>query len=384
MENGGRIFSEDGNGNLVPMRIAAPPSEDELQDLIARFPEIVSEQDGELLLIRREQGIPGEQAGTDRWSLDHLFISRNAVPVLIEVKRASDTRIRREVVGQLLDYAANGVAYWPRGSLEAAFVRTCEEAAEDPDVKLANFLGDGDSSEFWSQAQSNLEAGRLRLVVAADRIPNELARVIEFLNEQMRAEVRAIELRYFQSEDGRRTLAPRMIGETEKARVTKSGGSRIGSLTVEEWLAAHVAPLGEDFVAGARRHMDLMEALGADMIVASTQGSLPARFVGQDGRNVYPFHVQRNGSISVSFGWVSDRPALTDETVRRELFLRFNEAMGKLSTSNLKGYPAFLASKLTDDSVMRAYRDIAEHYVNLAMAGEAGIQRELVDANQVV
>ena len=41
----------------------------------------------------------------DRWSLDHLFVSRTGIPVLIEVKRASDTRLRREVVGQLLDYA---------------------------------------------------------------------------------------------------------------------------------------------------------------------------------------------------------------------------------------------------------------------------------------
>jgi hypothetical protein len=35
------------------------------------------------------------------------------VPTLVEVKRSDDTRIRREVVGQMLDYAANGVVYWP-------------------------------------------------------------------------------------------------------------------------------------------------------------------------------------------------------------------------------------------------------------------------------
>ena len=30
-------------------------------------------------------------------------------PTLVEVKRSTDTRIRREVVGQMLDYAAHGV-----------------------------------------------------------------------------------------------------------------------------------------------------------------------------------------------------------------------------------------------------------------------------------
>jgi hypothetical protein len=35
--------------------------------------------------------------------------TKTPVPTLLEVKRSSDTRIRREVVGQMLDYAANGV-----------------------------------------------------------------------------------------------------------------------------------------------------------------------------------------------------------------------------------------------------------------------------------
>jgi hypothetical protein len=31
----------------------------------------------------------------------------------VEVKRSTDTRLRREVVGQMLDYAANAVVYSP-------------------------------------------------------------------------------------------------------------------------------------------------------------------------------------------------------------------------------------------------------------------------------
>jgi hypothetical protein len=43
------------------------------------------------------------------------------VPTLIEVKRQSDTRLRREVVGQMLDYAANAVVYWRIDQLRAEF-----------------------------------------------------------------------------------------------------------------------------------------------------------------------------------------------------------------------------------------------------------------------
>jgi hypothetical protein len=66
-------------------------------------------------------------------SLDHLFIEQSAVPTLVEVRR-SDTMIRREVVGQMLDYAANGVAYWPsevlRADFEARYAREGKDAAE--------------------------------------------------------------------------------------------------------------------------------------------------------------------------------------------------------------------------------------------------------------
>lgn len=47
-----------------------------------------------------------------RWSLDHLVVDQDAVPTFVEVKRASDTRARREVMAQMLDYAAKGSAFW--------------------------------------------------------------------------------------------------------------------------------------------------------------------------------------------------------------------------------------------------------------------------------
>ena len=55
------------------------------------------------LLVRREMGIPAEEAGGDRWSIDHLFLDQDGIPTLVEVKRSTDTRLRRELVGQMLD-----------------------------------------------------------------------------------------------------------------------------------------------------------------------------------------------------------------------------------------------------------------------------------------
>ncbi len=70
-----------------------------------------------------------EAQGSDRWSVDDLFVDQDAVPTLVEVKRSSDTRIRREVVGQMLDYAANAVAHWELERIRASFPPTRRKAS---------------------------------------------------------------------------------------------------------------------------------------------------------------------------------------------------------------------------------------------------------------
>jgi len=47
------------------------------------------------------------EAGVSVGSLDHLFLDEAGVPTLVEVKRSSDTRARREMVAQMLDYFNN-------------------------------------------------------------------------------------------------------------------------------------------------------------------------------------------------------------------------------------------------------------------------------------
>ena len=50
------------------------------------------------------------------------------MPTLVEVKRSSDGRIRREVVGQMLDYAAS-VTNWQADTLRGWFEAECAAPA---------------------------------------------------------------------------------------------------------------------------------------------------------------------------------------------------------------------------------------------------------------
>jgi hypothetical protein len=99
------IFVVNADGSLVPMAASSYGTEDELQSLLEVYPlllegvEIGQSDRSRYLLVKREAGIPAAEGASDRWSLDHLFLDGEGVPTLVEVKRATDTRIRREVVG---------------------------------------------------------------------------------------------------------------------------------------------------------------------------------------------------------------------------------------------------------------------------------------------
>ena len=204
--------------------------EDILQRALAEHPEVLAgpttagTESGRLLLVRREMGVPSAESVGATWSLDHLFLDREGVPVIVEVKRSSDTRIRREVVGQMLDYAANGVRYWPISDLRKA-LETTAAAANRTSEDLINELQDGvDPEEFWQAVESNLRAGRIRMVFVADELPPELVSIIEFLNEQMtRAEVLGVELRQYVGPE-HTVYVPRVVGRTSLAVATKGTG----------------------------------------------------------------------------------------------------------------------------------------------------------------
>lgn len=229
-----RIYVLDGD-NLDPMEEQRFASEDHLQKLLAEHPHLL---DGEQmspgnprrwLLVKREMGVPGAAGESDRWSLDHLFVDQDAVPTLVEVKQGSNTQIRREVVGQMLDYAANASRFWDAGTLRRSFEETWGDSADE---KLRGLRRpddeEPDAETFWREVARNLDARRLRLLFVADAIPTELARIVEFLNAQLRdnIEVLAVELKQFVgSAEKRSTLVPNVIGHTA-APPGKRGVSR--------------------------------------------------------------------------------------------------------------------------------------------------------------
>jgi len=251
-------------------------SEDEFQELLGRFPELLAgeqvdrENPRRWLLVAREIGIPDSENAGGRWSLDHLFVDQDGIPTLIEVKRQSDSRLRREVVGQVLDYAANAARFWPGSYLQQRFEKTCQEAERNPSEVLGRFLEtqDQDPAAFWLAVEGRLRDGDMRLIFLADEVPLELQRIVEFLNSQMtKTEVLAIEVRRYSGE-GYSTHVPRLLGQTAEAQVAK-GASRASSQR-RKWDDASF------FSAAAPLPESTKDALRKLFLLASSPGLLLA------------------------------------------------------------------------------------------------------------
>ena len=328
------IFLIAESGNLTELREEAYDSEDILQRLLASYPSVLtgdSRSEGtpaRWLLVKREASVPDAADGAGRWSIDHVFLDQDGVPTIVEVKRSSDTRIRREVVGQMLDYAANAVAYWPVDHLRSAFEARCLGEARDPEVMLADTFADVvDADAFWRQVKTNIQAGRIRLVFVADEIPAELRRVVEFLNEQMDpAEVLAIEVRQYVA-NGLRTLVPTVVGRTAEAQQRKGTTARQWD---EHSLLSELQRLRGPEVVNVAKEI-LTWANERTTKVWWGKGQQSGSFVPvytQGGVGHPLFALYSSGVLEIYFQWLIKRPAFSDEAPRQELRRRLNAIPG--------------------------------------------------------
>lgn len=372
-------------GNVV-MQETAYSTEDLFQKMLADTSEVLSgdvidpESPRRWILVSREMPIPDSDGGTNRWSLDHLFLDQDGIPTLVEVKRSSDTRIRREVVGQMLDYAANAVVYWPvefiqqRMALESAVIgRTVEDL-------LAEFLDptsdDAPASDaFWEKVHVNLRAGKIRMIFVADSIPPELQRIIEFLNEQMKsAEVLGLDVRLYTGGEGYELLVPTLIGRTADAQAVKASSPSTHSQWDEDrYLADMSTRCSEEAMNTVRSITTWMESRGIQAQFGGqgkTYGSLVAIYR-HNGENYRPFVIYGDGSIEIRFNHMKERGIFASREKRLELLSRLNSIAGvSLPAEKVDSRPNMRIERIANPPGQKHFLDTWDWYLNIIHSGQ--------------
>jgi hypothetical protein len=353
------IFLIQDNEELIEMTEQTYESEKLLQTWLAQYPallvgnQIDAKEPKRFLLIEQECGVPAREAGVDRWSIDHLFIDQDAIPTIVEVKRSSDTRIRREVVGQMLDYAANATEHWRVGHMRERFVANCQRSGVDAEKRLREFLADNiDPEDFWERANRNLQDRKLRLLFVADIIPTELQRIVEFLNEQMNnTEVLAIEIKQFVGQQGLRSLVPRVIGQTTKAQTVK-GTQRRPTINEDEFFT-HLNQRSPEAAQVARKILDWAIEKGLPI---NWRGASFVPVVDYGGPFTHnPITVVGSSKIprvGIKFGRMRNRQKLS-AGLRLELLHLLNEIPGvNLPSDSIEKFPSIPLSILTQEGCL--------------------------------
>lgn len=311
------------------MREAPYESEAVLQELLEHHPEVLAggepgDAPAAWLLVKREAHVALGDDEPLRGMLDHLFLDADGVPTLVEVKRSSDTRIRREVVGQLLDYAANANIRWSAETLRTWFEERCSECRQDPEELLRRSFPSFEGTEaYWERVHTNLGAGKLRIVFVADAIPSPLRRIVEFLNRQMSATaVLAIEVKQYVDADGAQQLiVPQVIGQTEVARAAK--GRTPGRRWDRAALLVRLREQGRD-PTPLQRLFDWADAHGEldDYYGSGTRdGSWSA---GRAASGLWPFMLYTYGRVEIQFQYLLSHPPFDDPARRGELHARLD------------------------------------------------------------
>jgi hypothetical protein len=225
--------------NLTPMPlrsmregILGTSLEDALQTFFEKYPQIIpgkqidpgSDDPPKFALLRREMPVGG-------WSLDHLFIDQRGVLTLVETKLFQNPESRREVIGQIIEYAANAPESWSGGGARqkaTEFWSNQNPPGELDKILQDEFGVDLDIEDFWDKTEENLKNGKIRLIIATDELRPEVRRMIEYLNNEMQnTEVLGLELKFYGEETESMVLVPRLVGQSQSTIDKKGSGGNI-------------------------------------------------------------------------------------------------------------------------------------------------------------
>jgi hypothetical protein len=188
-----------------------------LRDLVHDHPEIlpIAEIDPSFLgavSICTELATPAGR-------VDNFLVTPSGLPVLVECKLWKNPESRREVVGQILDYAKE-LSRWSSADLqrEAGRRLKCDGAtmlarvqAVDPTL---------DEMAFNDALTASLRRGRFLLVILGDGIREGVEAIAEYLQAHagLHFSLGLVEMPVFGLPDGSRLVSPRVLARTTVIR----------------------------------------------------------------------------------------------------------------------------------------------------------------------
>jgi len=156
-----------------------------------------------------------DELPTPAGPIDAFLLTPTGMPVLIECKLWNNPEARREVVGQILDYAKE-LARWSYEDLQrAAAQRT--DVSEFSLYKAVCQKHEGiDERDFIDAVTHNLRYGRCLLLVVGDGIREGVEAIGEYLTRSgaLQFGFGLVEMPVYETPDGGKVIVPRTLAKT--------------------------------------------------------------------------------------------------------------------------------------------------------------------------
>ncbi len=295
-----------------------------LQDLLRRHPEILPVDELEpvfapLLSIGRE-------VSTRVGSIDHLFISPQGYLTVVETKLWRNPEARREVVGQILDYATE-LSTWGFEQLDAvarAYTRKFDgdERGVLDVIRAVEPLDPAEDPGLVDRISRNLRDGRFLLLLVGDGIREEVESLTQFLSRtpQLHFTLGLVELRVYEVPGREEWLVlPLVVARTREViravvrveaqeirdvrveleeNLEEPGRRR--TLTEEDFFEQLQREQGEDIARIARKLLEDVQGLGC--VIQWPSSSFSVRLLEErTGRLLTLFVVYTNGRMEMAW-----------------------------------------------------------------------------------
>lgn len=180
------------------------------------FPRVLASQFDRPSVVAREVQTP------EGGRVDVVSIDQDGIVTLCECKLERNAGSRREVLGQVLEYAGSFAGM--------SFEEFSERVGDRLDTDLISAMRDAAADDFdavtWTEAvKDQLHTGKFRLVIAVDALTDTLRQTVLYLNERCEFPVVAAELRLV-TEGEVELLVPRLFGEEAAQRKLERRRSR--------------------------------------------------------------------------------------------------------------------------------------------------------------
>ena len=162
------ILVRDGSEGWREPESMGYPSEAALQEILYAHPTLIPGVSDDAIACREFNSSVGPA--------DIVVLDSEGNLTIVECKLAANPQVRREIIGQLLDYASR---LWKMSTEEFESLWMKAEKSTQSPLSLL----DDTEGRIRSALQSNLNAGKVNLVLAVDQLNESLKRIVEYLNE---------------------------------------------------------------------------------------------------------------------------------------------------------------------------------------------------------